>query len=380
MIRRIIYLLLATIVFGGLAGLIAFYAFDFKPKMIAQIITSAPRPPVTIAAEDAKTETWQPLIAGIGTLQATEGIDITPQVSGTVQKINFDSGVLVKKGDTLVQLDTATDEADLRSLEAQLVNAEADLARKSKVFEKGYAARASLDAAQALRDQLAANKERVEAQMKLKTVVAPWDGRVGLRSISVGSFVAPGQKITWLQKTDDIFADFAVTETDFGRIKVGQKVHARFASWPDQVYDGEVVTADARVSDESRTITVRAKIANADGKLLPGMYANVEVEAGEPMEVVTIPQTAVTFSLYGDTVYAVVPAKQLDPKAKDGELAAERRFVKTEGVRNGRIAIIKGVTVGDKVVTAGQNKVEQGAKVVVNNDIALKEFDPTTVQ
>ena len=250
MIRRIIYLLLATIVFGGLAGLIAFYAFDFKPKMIAQIITSAPRPPVTIAAEDAKTETWQPLIAGIGTLQATEGIDITPQVSGTVQKINFDSGVLVKKGDILVQLDTATDEADLRSLEAQLVNAEADLPRNSKVFEKGYAARASLDAAQALRDQLAANKERVEAQMKLKTVVAPWDGRVGLRSISVGSFVAPGQKITWLQKTDDIFADFAVTETDFGRIKVGQKVHARFASWPDQVYDGEVVTADARVSDD----------------------------------------------------------------------------------------------------------------------------------
>ncbi len=380
MIRRIIYLLLATIVFGGLAGAIAFYAFDFKPKMIAGIIMGAPRPPVTIAAEEAKTETWQPLISGIGTLQAAEGIDITPQVGGTVQKIFFDSGARVNKGETLVQLDTATDEADLRSLEAQLTNAEADLVRKTKVFEKGYAARAALDAAEALRDQLAASAERIREQMKLKTVVAPWDGQVGLRSISVGSYVAPGQKVTWLQKTDDIFADFAVTEADFGRIKNGQKVQARFAAWPDQVFGGEIITSDARVSDASRTITVRAKLPNAEGKLLPGMYANVDVEAGEPVEVVTVPQTAVTFSLYGDTVFAIVPAKSLDPNAKDDELAAERRFVKTGDVREGRIAITKGVAAGDKLVTAGQNKVDQGAKVVINNAIALKEFDPTTVQ
>ena len=137
MIRRIIYFLLATIVFGGLAGAIAFYAFDFKPKMLATIILSAPRPPVTIAAEDAKTETWQPVISVIGTLQAAEGIDITPQVGGTVQKIFFDSGALVKQGSTLVQLDTATDEADLRSLEAQLVNAEADLSRKTAGLRQG---------------------------------------------------------------------------------------------------------------------------------------------------------------------------------------------------------------------------------------------------
>ncbi|MBL8790578.1 MAG: efflux RND transporter periplasmic adaptor subunit [Rhizobiales bacterium] len=380
MIRRIIYFLLATIIFGGLAGAIAFYAFDFKPKMIAQIITSAPRPAVTIAAEDAKTESWQPVITGIGTLQAAEGIDITPQVGGTVQEIFFDSGVMVKKGDTLVQLDTATDEAELRSLQAQLSNAEIELKRNQQVFAKGYAAKASVDAAQALRDRLAANAERVQAEMKLKTIVAPWDGMVGLRSISVGSYLAPGQKITWLQKTDYIFADFAVTESDFGKVKVGQKVTARFAAYPDQAFDGEIVTSDARVSNESRTITVRAKLPNPDNKLLPGMYADVNVQAGEPVEVITVPQTAVTFSLYGDTVYAIVPAKKLDPNAKDDELAAERRIVKTGTVRDGRIAITKGIEVGDKVVTAGQNKVDQGAKVVINNDIALKELDPTTVQ
>jgi membrane fusion protein, multidrug efflux system len=380
MIRRIIYFLLATIVFGGLAGAIAFYAFDFKPKMLATIILSAPRPPVTIAAEDAKTETWQPVISVIGTLQAAEGIDITPQVGGTVQKIFFDSGALVKQGSTLVQLDTATDEADLRSLEAQLVNAEADLSRKKQVFAKGYATKAAVDAAQALRDQLAASAERVKAQMELKTVTAPWDGMVGLRSISVGSYVAPGQKITWLQKTDFIFADFAVTEAEFGKIMNGQKVKAKFATYPDREFDGEIVTSDSRVSSDSRTITVRAKLPNPENKLLPGMYANIEIAAGEPVEVVTVPQTAVTFSLYGDTVFAIVPAKTLDANAKDEELAAERRIVKTGTVRNGRIAITKGIAVGDKVVTAGQNKVDQGAKVVINNDIALKELDPTTVQ
>lgn len=380
MIRRLIYLFLATVVFGGLAGLIAFYAFDFKPKMIAGIILGSPRPPVTIAAEDATTETWQPLIKGIGTLQAADGIDITPQVGGTVQELFFDSGKTVKKGDRLVQLDTATDEADLKGLTAQLANAQADLDRRQKVFDRGYAARSDLDGARTLRDQLQASIERIDAQIKLKTITAPWDGQVGIRSISVGSFVAPGQKITWLQKTDQIFADFAIPEADFGKIKEGQKVSARFTSWPDEVFEGVVATTDARVSDSSRTITVRATFSNPDGKLLPGMYADLDVQAGAPVEVVTVPQTAVTFSLYGDTVFVIVPAKKLDPAAKDGELAAERRFVKTGTSRDGRIAVTSGIASGEKIVTGGQNKVEQGVKVLINNDVALKTFDPTTVQ
>jgi len=380
MIRRLIYLFLATVVFGGLAGLIAFYAFDFKPKMIAGIILGSPRPPVTIAAEDATTETWQPLIKGIGTLQAADGIDITPQVGGTVQELFFDSGKTVKKGDRLVQLDTATDEADLKGLTVQLANAQADLDRRQKVFDRGYAARSDLDGARTLRDQLQASIERIDAQIKLKTITAPWDGQVGIRSISVGSFVAPGQKITWLQKTDQIFADFAIPEADFGKIKEGQKVSARFTSWPDEVFEGVVATTDSRVSDSSRTITVRATFSNPDGKLLPGMYADLDVQAGAPVEVVTVPQTAVTFSLYGDTVFVIVPAKKLDPAAKDGELAAERRFVKTGTSRDGRIAVTSGIASGEKIVTGGQNKVEQGVKVLINNDVALKTFDPTTVQ
>jgi membrane fusion protein, multidrug efflux system len=140
------------------------------------------------------------------------------------------------------------------------------------------------------------------------------------------------------------------------------------------------MTTGGRMSDVSRLITVRAKIANPDSKLLPGMYANVMVDDGKPKQVVTVPQTSVTFSLYGDNVYVVIPATKLDPKAKPEELAIERRFVKAGEVRDGRVQIVEGLQPGDQVVTGGQNKIDQGTKVVINNSVALKAEDSATIQ
>lgn len=380
MLRRIIYFLLVTILLGGLGGAIAFYAFEWKPKFLAQVIMGAPRPPETVSAEAARSDSWQPRISGIGTLTAAEGIDVTPQVGGIVKELYFDSGDTVKAGDRLVQLDTATDQADLKNLEVQLAKAETDLARTQAIFDKGYAPRSDLDNALARRDQLLAGIERIKAQIAQKLVVAPWDGRLGLRAVSKGSYVAPGQKIVWLQKVDPIFADFSVTEADYSRIVPGLKVAARFNAWPDRSFAGEVVTTDARMSDASRMITVRARIANPDGKLLPGMYADVSVDAGAPQPVVTVPQTAVVFSLYGDNVFVVVPASKIDAAAKPEEMAVERRFVKVGATREGRIEIVSGVTEGDQVVIAGQNKIDQGSKVVIDNSIALKAHDATTIQ
>jgi len=175
-----------------------------------------------------------------------------------------------------------------------------------------------------------------------KFIYAPWDGKLGLRDISVGSYVAAGQKVVWLQRVDPIFADFAVTEEDYGRIAGGQKVAARFNAWPGEIFTGQVVTVDARMSAESRMITVRAEIANPDGRLLPGMYANVEVSAGKPADVITVPQTAVTFSLYGDNVFVVVPATASDPAAKPDALVIERRFVKVGEILMG--IVVDGVS------------------------------------
>lgn len=380
MVRRTVYLVIVTVVLGGLAGLIAWYSFSFKPKMLADVILGSPRPTETVAAEAARTEIWQPQIGGIGTLTAVDGIDITPQVGGVVEKVAFDSGQNVKKGQLLVTLNSDTDQAQLRSSEAQLVNAEADLKRREGLAAKGYAPKAEIGQLRSQRDSFQADVDRLRAVIAQKLIYAPWDGRLGLREISLGSYVAPGQKIVWLQKIDPIYADFTVTEADYGRIKPNLPVTARFNAWPDAIFTGEVETTDSRMSGESRMITVRARIANPESKLLPGMYANVLVEAGAPEQVVTVPQTAVTFSLYGDNTFVVVPATKVDPKAKPEELAIERRFIKTGQTRDGRIQILSGVKVGEQVVTAGQNKIDQGSKVTVNNSVALKAADSSTIQ
>ena len=380
MIRRTFYFLLVTVLLGGLAGGIAWWSFYALPAFIAQGIQSAPPPVQTVSAEEAKSESWQPEIAGIGTLTAVDGIDITPQVSGVVKDIKFDSGQDVKKGDLLVVLDTDTEMADMRSLEASLANAETELARKETLAAKGVTPRADLDPLRTLVRTLNASIERLKALIAQKSVYAPWDGKLGLRSISVGSYVAPGQKVAWLQKVDPIYADFDVTEEDYGRIADGLKVTARFNAWPDAQFKGTVTTTDSRMSDSSRIITVRAKLDNPDGRLLPGMYANVLVEAGAPQDVVTVPQTAVTFSLYGDNVFVVVPDKKPDPNNKDEQLEIERRFVKAGAMRNGRVQVAEGLKPGDRVVTAGHNKIDQGAKVRIDNSVALRAADSATIQ
>jgi RND family efflux transporter MFP subunit len=380
MIRRIFYFLLVTVLLGGLAGGIAWWSFYALPAFIAQGIQSAPPPVQTVSAEEAKSESWQPEIAGIGTLTASEGIDITPQVGGVVKEIKFDSGQDMKKGDLLIVLDTDTEVADMRSLEATLANAETELTRKETLAAKGVTPRADLDPLRTLVRTLNASIERLKALIAQKSIYAPWDGKLGLRSISVGSYVAPGQKVVWLQKVDPIYADFDVTEEDYGRVTDGLKVTARFNAWPDAQFKGTVTTTDSRMSESSRMIKVRAKLDNPDGRLLPGMYANVLVEAGAPQDVVTVPQTAVTFSLYGDNVFVVVPDKKPDPNNKDEQLEIERRFVKAGAMRNGRVQITDGLKPGDRVVTAGHNKIDQGAKVRIDNSVALRAADSATIQ
>jgi membrane fusion protein (multidrug efflux system) len=366
MLRRIIYLFLVTVLLGGVGGLIAYYAFDFKPKFLAEVISSMPPPVQTVSAEAARDDRWEPEIAAIGSLTAVNGIEVAPQVGGVVREISFDSGEIVKKGQKLIQLDTETESADLENFRVQLQNAEGEFDRTQKIFAKGFAAQAALDAATMQRDQLRASIQRTEALIAQKSIYAPWDGKLGLRDVAVGKYIAAGQAVIWMQSVDPIYADFTVSESDFGRIKIGQKVTARFTAYPKDVFNGEIATTDARISESSRMITVRARLANADGRLVPGMYAEIRVIAGEAETVVTVPATAITYSLYGDSVFAAVPDKE-----KQDEFQIERRFVKVGATRDGRVQILDGVKPGDQVVTAGQNKIDQGTKVKIDNSIAL---------
>lgn len=371
MLRRIIYFFLVTVIFGGLAAAIAWYAFDFKPKMIAGIIMSSPPPVETISADQAREDSWQPQILALGTLTAVNGIDVTPEVGGVVREIYFESGQKVKKGDKLVQLDTDMLDADLRNFEVQLNNAQTELDRRQKIFDKGYAAKADLDTATVLRDRFQANIERTKAEIAQKAIYAPWDGTLGLRKISVGKYVAAGDPVVWLQSVDPIYVDFTVTEVDFGRLKPGLPISATFTAYPNAKFPGEIATTDAKIDGSSRMITVRGTLANPGAQLVPGMYASVAVDAGAPQNVVTVAQTAVSYSLYGDSVFVLVPPKEKSGEGKDEVFDIERRFVKVGPMRDGRIQIVDGLKNGDRVVIAGQNKIDQGSKVRIDNSVAL---------
>jgi RND family efflux transporter MFP subunit len=373
MIKRFV---IVGIVFGVLIAGISFFHFVFLPNVIEQAIRGGPAPTETISAEAAKVEDWTPFVRAIGTVKATTGIDLAPKVGGVVRGIEFASGDKVKAGQVLFLLDDAQEQADFQAQAATLKNADAELARRKDLLAKGFSPKAEFEAALARRNAAAAALERMQAQIADKVIRAPWDGQAGIRKVDPGAFVAPGSPLVRLQAIDPVYVDFNVPENDFARVAAGQQVEATFGAWPGQIFKGAVEAVDAEVVENTRAFTVRAKLANPDAHMVPGMFANIAVVAGEPARVVTLPQTAVTYSLYGDSVYVVVPQPDAQAGATDtGEpkLQVERRFVRLGEARGGRVWLLEGVKEGEQVVTAGQLKLRPGAFVRIDNSVALEQ-------
>lgn len=382
MIKRLTLVGLAVALFLGGLG---YFQMVFKPQMIRGFITKNVPPPVAVAAETAKTERWIEQLTSIGTLTASQGIDIASQVAGVVEEILFESSTDVPAGARLIALDTSVERADLASALASQREADVAYSRQADLIRRAVTSEANLDTARARRDTTAAAVKRIEAVIAQKNIVAPFAGRLGIRKVEKGQYVAPGVALVSLQQLDPIRADFPMPENVIGKLKVGQKIEATVDAFPGQVFKGEVQFLDARVAADTRTLLVRAIIQNPDRKLLPGMFVNVAVQAGEPVEVVTVPRTAVTYSLYGDSVYVVkpapapvgtaeaspAPAVQPGAPAQGEAQVAERRFVKTGQVREGRVAIVTGVSASELVVTTGQLKVNPGARIRVDNSQPL---------
>jgi membrane fusion protein, multidrug efflux system len=373
MIKRFV---IVGIIFGVLIGGISFLHFVFLPKVIEDAIRGGPVPTETISAEAAKFEDWTPFVRAIGTVKATTGIDLAPKVGGVVRDIEFASGDKVKAGQIMFQLDDAQEQADLQAQAATLKNADAELERRKDLVAKGFSPKAEFDASLARRDAAAAAMERTQAAIAEKVIRAPWDGEAGIRKVDPGAFVAPGTPLVRLQAIDPVYVDFNVPENDFARVAAGQSVEATFGAWPGQIFKGVVEAVDAQVVENTRAFTVRAKLANPDAHMVPGMFANVAVVAGEPARVVTLPQTAVTYSLYGDSVYVVVPQPDAQAGTTDtGEpkLQVERRFVRLGEARSGRVSLAEGVKEGEQVVTAGQLKLRPGTFVRIDNSVVLEQ-------
>jgi membrane fusion protein, multidrug efflux system len=373
-VRRPLVFLLVLLVLAGLGGGLYYFQFFIKPNMVRGIIAAAFAPkPSMVSAESAKTEKWMPRLPAIGTLRAFQGIDIAPQVAGVVTAIHFKSGEDIAAGASLLQIDDSIEQADLKNGMAQFKNADVSLDRQQTLVVGGNTAKAQVDSAVAVRDSAAATVERARAVIAQKAIMAPFAGRLGIRKVDIGQFLSVGTSIVTLQQLDPIYVDFQSPEQSLRTLAVGQQTNMTLDAFPDKIFTGKIAAIDARVSQDTRNILVRAEFANADHKLLPGMFANVEVTTGSPVDVLTLPRTAIVFSLYGDNIFVVKPAP---PRAGEAQAATndakpnlivERRFVRVGEARGERVAIDEGVSPGELVVTSGQIKLQPNSPVVVDS-------------
>jgi membrane fusion protein (multidrug efflux system) len=374
MVKR---LLIAAVILAVFLGGLAYFQLVFKPQMIKDFLSKQVPPPATITAEPAQANEWVERLPAIGTLIASQGVDVAPQVSGIVTDLGFESGQDVPQGKKLVQLDIAVEMADLASAEATQREAYIALKRQTDLLRKSVASEANVDAALAKRDTAAAAVNRIKALIAQKAILSPFAGRLGIRKVELGQYVSPGMALVTLQALDPIWVDFPMPEQNIGKLKLDQVIELTVDAFPGEVFKGQIASLDARVSQETRTLLVRGTLANPGMKLLPGMFANVAVLAGEPAQVVTIPRTAVTYSLYGDSVYVVKPEQpkesESEPQAaSEAVFVVERRFVRPGQVRGDLVAITSGLETGERVVTTGQIKLDNGSRVKIDNSQALK--------
>ena len=382
--NRLLLFILVFLGFAGLCGSLAYFQFVYKPDMMKAFILASPPPPASVAMARPKVEVWKPRLPAIGTLRAVQEIDVAPQIGGVVTAVRVESGQDVEKGAPLFEIDTTVEQADLKNNLAVLRNAGLVLERQRQLIQGGNTAKANFDAAEAARDQAAAAVERVRAIIAQKMLVAPFAGRVGIRKVDLGRYASPGTSLITLQQLDPIYVDFPLPERSLGVLKAGQEIEVVFDAYPGQIFHGQVKTIDARVSQESRNVLLRGELSNAKKLLWPGMFANVNVVAGSPLKVLTLPRTAIDYSLYGDSVFVVKPAPpsatsglspgsaEAAPAQTDPPLIVERRAVRLGEVREDRVAILDGLDEGEMVVAQGQLKLRSGARVQVDPDAQLE--------
>src|SRR5208282_1379162 len=363
--RRPLVFLIALALLVALTGGLAYFQFVIKPNMVKGFMAAAFAPkPTAVTVEAARVEKWPPELTAIGTLRAFQGVAIAPQAAGVVTAIHFESGDDVDAGALLINIDDSVEQADLANGRAQLTNADQTLARQKMLWVKGNTPQSSVDTAIATRDSAAASVERTQAIIAQKAIKAPFSGRLGLRNVDLGQYVAVGTSLVTLQQLDPIYADFPVPEGALSTLAAGQGVSMTVDAIPGRSFSGKIEAIDARVSADSRNVTARATFANPDRKLLPGMFANLTVTTGEPASVLTVPRTAIVYSLYGDNVFVVRAASHareqggVNDKGGPSGLIVDRRFVHVGPALGERIAIVDGLRAGERVVTAGQIKLQ----------------------
>lgn len=386
MIKRfIIAIVLLGIVVGGIVG------FNrFRDGIIADIFANMQPPPVTVAVTEAEAITWRPGIEAIGTAAAARGVDLSIETGGIVQEILFSANQRVAQGDLLLQLRDEVERADLAAANATLELSGTELARAKQLQARGVSAVNTVETAEATATEARAQVARLTAILDQKALRAPFDGVMGIPAVEVGQYIPTGTIFATLQDLDTMRVDFSIPEQQVRPIRIGMPVTATEEVGGD-VLTGEITGIEPKIDPNSRLVTIRASV-DADGQLNPGQFMRVRVELPEETGVIAVPQTALASNLYGDSVYIVrdaaaapaesAPASPAPPaaaEAADGEAPAaaapppsetvEQVFVKVGRRAFGMVEVVEGVSAGDRVVVAGQNRLSSGAAVTIDNSV-----------
>ena len=347
---------LLLLIFGSIGGyqymrISALAGMDFTP------------PPVTIAAGVAAAESWNQYLEAVGTIKAARGVELTSETSGEITAINFKSGDVVLAGQVLLVLNDDIEQASRRNQIASLDLAKVLFERDRKLVEKKSIPESQFDRSKANLESAKAQLAETEARIRNKRIAAPFNGTLGIRQVDAGDYLAPGTAIATLQDLKELEIDFTLPARLAPQLKPGMPLQLSVAAFPDQRFPATIAALDSRVDPDTLNLLVRAAITRSEG-LLPGMFASLTIDLGQQQPLITVPETAVTYSLHGSTVYAIV-------ETDDGGLSVEARVVEISQVRAGRAGILSGIKAGERVVSAGQNKLYRGARVTIDESVNL---------
>lgn len=362
MAKRMILMLTVLIALLGGLGFVKYRQVEAAIAMGA----SFQPPPTAVTTVVAHRETWPSTLSVIGTAAAIQGVTVSADLPGTIDKIHFESGQWVREGDVLVELDTRQERAQLANLEAQRDLARVNYDRAQELVKAGVISRSDYDNASAQQKATEAQVGDIKAAIARKTIHAPFSGVLGIRQVSLGQYLAAGQAIVSLQSLSPIYVNFGVPQQDTSKVITGHVIRVTNSDLPGMAFTGRITALDSVINEQTRNIQVQSIVTNKDNKLRPGMFVQVELPLGQPREVIPLPASAINFAPYGDSVFVVVELK--DPKGNTYR-GVRQQVVKIDGSRGDQVAIVSGLNPGEEVVSSGAFRLRNGAPVQVNNTV-----------
>jgi membrane fusion protein (multidrug efflux system) len=358
---------------------ICVFVFGIKALQIGKMM-SMPQtmPPTTVSSVTVKEEDWAPRLTAVGSVSAVQGAIVSAELAGIVSEINFENGSEAKKGEALMKLDASQEEALLRSAEAEAQLARTDLERARDLAIKKVVSSAELDSAQSKFRRLNAVVDQMRSNIAKKSLIAPFDGQLGIRQVNVGQMINAGQQVVALTALDPVYVDFALPEQYLSKLAKDLEVTVRADAFPNRQFKGKLTAINSMVDSSTRNITVQATLANPDHALRPGMFAKAEVTLPEKHKTLVVPGSAISYAPFGDSVFVI--EKKKDEKTGKESQVIRQQFVRVGEARGDFVAITQGLKAGDIVVSTGVFKLRNGMAVTINNDLAPKpQMNPNPV-